>query len=154
MRIISGVLIFAMSFSSSATLAQVKAHVEKDSLFSPMHIVVDGKKYGRHFFSGYSDLSDAMRSNPEAVEFANRARKQAITGSAFLWGGIAAALTYSVTRKSGDWRSETYWTIFAAGFIPGVFFMNASEMNTLKAVNAYNGVGSRYSQFHPLSWSF
>src|SRR5260370_264158 len=89
-----------------------------------------------------------MKSDPQAVEYAERARRQAIWGSAFVWAGLAGAITYLIA-KGNDWDPGTYWAIFGLGFIPGVFLGGASGVNLNKAINKYNGASPMSAKLLP-----
>lgn len=134
-------VIWMMLFSPLARASEVRAYVYADSIWSGTAVVVDGQFSNRHFFAGFSDLSDAMKSNPRAAEFAKRSSHQAIWGNSFVWAGLAGALVYGFSHINGDhFDTGTYWGIFFAGFVPGIFCLHASEINLFKAINAYNGV--------------
>lgn len=166
------VLLFVLAnliVSPLAQAASVRAYYEQQSIWSGSSLMVDGKAYHPHFFTGY-DLTEAMKSNPEAIEYADRASAQHAIGTSLVLAGLAGALGYTVaTVGNNNWNAGAYWLIFFAGFIPGTFFEAASAVNLNKAINAYNGISSRYSKLAPdkmmvlpnndgavaaLSWSF
>jgi hypothetical protein len=118
----------------------VRAYLERDSLWTAPDVSVDGKVYSFHFFVGYSDLPDAMKSNPEAAQFADAASSQMIWGNSLLFGGLAGALVY---LNQSNPNYGTYWLIFLSGFVPGILLHAAAEMNINKAINTYNGIGQR-----------
>jgi hypothetical protein len=131
--------------------SQVRAYIQRDSIWSPVVLMVDGKPNYYHFFSGFSDLTETMALNPDAVAFAERARVQHIWASSLMWGGLAAAIAYTIVAESPNhhWDGGTYWTVFLVPFIPGAFLQGASMMNTNKAINAYNGIPQRLGKLIP-----
>lgn len=160
---------FGLLTWSPVLQAQVKAYIDIGGPFSAPEVVVDGRAYGPHFFTGFADLPEAMKANAEAREFAQRATEQAMWGSVCLWGGLAAALVYSGSTDRTNYNSGTYWGIFLTGFLPGAFLFGASQRNTFRAINSYNGIKVKTSRLAPekiqlmptqqggvaaLSWSF
>jgi hypothetical protein len=146
-QICAALIVFQFLAFPIAQASEVRAYYERDSIWAPPRVVVDGKAYDPHFFTGFSDLSEAMKSNAEAVEFAERARKQALWGSILATTGLVAAITYLTTGRDRD--IGTYWTIFLVGFIPGLLLQESSRINAVKAINRYNGVGGKAWQLLP-----
>jgi len=147
------VLLFLLAqliVSPIAQASEVRAYYSQNSIWSPGVVMVDGKAYSPHFFSGF-DLTEAMKSNSEAVEYADRAVTYRIVGNSLVLAGLAGAVGYTIAQSGNDrhWDAGTYWGIFLLGFIPGVFFEGASQVNLNKAVNAYNGISSRYTKLKP-----
>lgn len=132
-----------------ANAASVRAYYRQESIWMAGSLIVDDKAYSPYFFTGY-DLTQAMKSNPEAVEYAERASTQHAIGTSLMLGGLAGALGYSfATVGNHNWNGGVYWLIFLAGFLPGTFFEAASAINLNKAINAYNGISSRYTRIKP-----
>jgi hypothetical protein len=129
-----------------ARASEVRAFIYRNSIWSGGAIVVDGKQ-SRGGFTGLANLSDAMKSNPEAAAFADKAHTDAVWGNSLLLGGLVGAIGYAVASTNFD--SDVYWTIFLVGFVPGVLFQDAAAVNLNKAINTYNGVEVTFARFKP-----
>lgn len=144
MPIILGILCFLFSLS---TWAQPKAYFDvEDSFFSSPRLVVDGKELTLGFW-GFKNLPEALSSDAKARELAESYRIYRNWGHGLLWGGLGAAIIYAAATSSSDsandnFKLETYWTLFAIGFIPGIFLQARANTKLIRAINQYNGVYS------------
>ncbi len=131
------VLSLILVFTVEAAIAAPNAYLRSDG-----DVFVKGTVYKRTFWSGY-DLSQSLADNPEAQAFYEKHRRSAEWGSVFVWGGLAAALGYSLsTVNSGNYNSNTYWMIFGIPFTIGIFFGAHSHRSLMRAINVYEGVPS------------
>jgi len=115
---------------------------QEDELFSPPKLMVDGKEISLGFW-GFKDVPQALASDPEAYQLAESHRIYRNWGHGLVFGGLAAALIYLFSVRSdssSDFDSGTYWTLFGAGFIPGVIFHGRANTKLVRALNQYNGV--------------
>jgi hypothetical protein len=143
-KILSAVLAFQF-ISIPVAQAEVRAYLERSSIWTKPTINVDGTDYQQHFFVGFSDLPEAMHSVPEAAEYARLAQQEEIWGSSLWLGGIAAAILYASAKGGSGESWNVGWLLIAAGIIPGAMLRSAGHVNLNKAINAYNGAGQKSS---------
>lgn len=127
---------------TSQGMAKPRAYLDvQDKFFSQPQLMIDGKEVKLGFW-GFQDLPAAMMSDPEAYQLAESHRYYRNWGHGLVLGGLAAALIYLSSTNSDSFDSGTYWTIFGAGFIPGVILHGRANTKFVRAINQYNGVYS------------
>ncbi len=140
-------ILFSIFFFSIATLADPpKAYLDMEPGFfsSGMKLYVDGKELNAEFWrlNGFS-LSEAMKDNPQAFEYARKHETYGRWASISLWSGLGGAITYLAVRGYEDYEPGIYWGIFATGFITGLVLQQKSLAYLFKSINAYNLVGAQ-----------
>jgi len=110
----------------------------RDSFFDPYVLVVNGKEYRSQFFTGYSAATNEFRNNPQAFELAQLSKKQRMASTWLIWGGLGVAITYLVSVDRDDYNDGVYWGLFAAGYIPGLYYDYQSRKNLNRAITLYN----------------
>jgi hypothetical protein len=137
------IVVMATLFISLQSVAAPQAYIKlPESFWSAHRVVVDGKEYSVKGISGFTDLPDAMKSNPLAVSYAEKYLSYKRTSTILLFSGLGAALTYILVTPLESYNSTTYWALFFAGFIPGIYFGQYSQIYLTRAVNIYNGFES------------
>lgn len=134
MRFVSAFL--TVAFFCSTSFAEPKAYF--DLGWFRRDIVVDGKSYSQHFFMGYPDVVEAMKSNPLAREYAERASSQWMWCN-ILSTGTLVGVIYLVNTPSTRLTDGTLLAILGAAVGTSILQFNAM-LNENRAVNAYNGV--------------
>ncbi len=140
------ILITTILFSSAALAQKPKAHITlKPGLFGGAPVVhVDGNEIKPSFgLLGAYRLSDAMKSNSLAAEYARKHESYGRWASGVLWGGLGAALGYLAFTKKEDVSYTAYWLIFGTGFVTSAVLQRSSMAYLFKAMNAYNGIDAQ-----------
>ena len=135
-------VVFLIIFQSSLGFAKPKAYFDiDDSFFSSPRLVIDGKEH-KYGFWGFSDIPEAVASDPLAKALAQDYVTYRNWGHGLVWTGLVAAIAYAIATDSDDFDGGTYWGIFALGFIPGLVLQVRSQQKLVRSVNQYNGIYS------------
>lgn len=125
-------------------LAAPKAYFSHDGgLFSLTKLHINGKVHDAKW--QYFDIREAVRSNPQALIYAQKHRKYALWSNRLIWLGLAAGIAYLIGPASEDKSisiSEliSYFGILTVGLIPASVMQSKSKQYLHKAVNEFNGV--------------
>lgn len=132
---------------STAQAQQTKAYIEMEpGFFSVPVLIVNDKP------TGYWDMDEAMKDNPQAYEYAQKYESYALWGNVALWGGLLGGLGYLIAESSRDggfdddrFNSGAYYGLLLGGLVVGGTLLQRSQSYFYKAINTYNGVGMKAS---------
>ena len=139
MRLFS--LFICFIFSSSALAHPPKAYMTTEPGFfsGPPKVTVNGIDVAPQGWAGGFYLEEVMKSNPLAVEYAQKHVEYSKWANIALWGGLGGAIGYLVASRPNT-NFGVYWGIFATGLITAAGLGKASQSYLLKSINTYNGV--------------
>lgn len=148
-KILNIFVAFALVLSSVSAFAAPAAYFEMEpSFFAQPSLVVDGQSHYSGFFNMSYDLSDAMKSNPTALKYAEM-HESAMTQAGIGFGvGVGGALIYALAARD-NFNAGAYIAILLAGLIYGGYHYNHGMSYLFQAVNAYNGVGTHPATSQP-----
>jgi hypothetical protein len=125
-------------------MTSVAAEPPKAYIRSDQHLILNGHKYHRQFFTGSFSVDNGFSDNPEAAEEYRLHRVWGYWGGGFVWGSLLTLVGYTVVAVnnnsySGDVAFFLFWL---PEFIFGGFALGKSHMHLLRAINIYNGIPS------------
>lgn len=133
------IILFLISLLSSCATV-VDPHSKKATVNSwNGDVVWNGEIHQKSFWGRQYEAEKMFTDDKESQELIIKANKNAKISNILIWAGLIGALGYGVDNISNNtYDSSTYWTIFLAGYIPGVIFEVIAQNKVTRAVEGYN----------------